>query len=85
MTRIATYIAVTFAAAEAQSLSGSSKYKCNNKQKITCDDPFIGNVEACVCECPETVCEAYQTLNAETCVCEDLPCGSCAPGEGGTA
>ena len=80
MTRLVTYLAVIFAAAEAQSL-----YKCYNKQKITCDYPLIGNVEACVCECPETVCEAYQTLNAETCVCEDLPCGSCAPGEGGTA
>ena len=85
MMRIATYLAV-ISAAEAQNLTGGTKYKCNNKSKITCTAPRTdADLDACVCICPETDCEAYQYLNGGTCVCEDLRCDPCSPGEGGTA
>ena len=78
MMRFATLLTL-LAAAEAQ-----TKYKCDNKSKITCNDPLIGDLAACECVCPATDCEAYQTLSA-SCVCEDNPCDPCAIPEGAMA
>ena len=74
-----TTLLTLLAAAEAQ-----TKYKCDNKSKITCNDPLIGDTAACECVCPATDCEAYQTLSA-SCVCEDNPCDPCAIPEGAMA
>ena len=75
--RFATLLTL-LAVAEAQ-----TKYKCDNKDKITCSAPKSdADLEACECVCPATNCEEWQTLG-DDCVCADNPCDACPLGEGG--
>ena len=77
MMRFATLLTL-LAAAQAQ--------KCKNKQRISCEAPkSVADLDACVCLCPATECESYQTLD-DNCVCQDNPCEeACKAGEGGSA
>ena len=48
LTRFATFLTL-LATAQAQ-----TKYKCNNKSKLTCTAPLVGDLERCVCVRPAT-------------------------------